>query len=197
MSSFPLSEYTHASGSLDEIPSFLDTVETNENSDDDFLLEKGETAYHVYKAVWKEFYNWEQVYCLQLILGLSKPEATSEILAIEDLSVYPRKSDQNSECFFVENWDVHMSSMDELPLQVILLEETLHPYPHYTSCSPGSINVQCPKNLLWTASFNPFADDERFEVLNYLSKFCTFGWQTDFWDPDSKNAFSLLNLSDF
>ncbi len=194
---FPLSEYTHASGSPDETPISLDTVETNENLDEDFLLEKGETAYHVYKAVWKEFYNWEQVYCLQLILELSKPETSFEVLSIEDPSVYSRKSDQNSEWFFVENWDVQMSlvSVDELPLQVLLLEEIFNPYPHYTACTPASINVQCPKNLLWTASFNPFADDERFEVLNYLSKFYTFGWQTDFWDPDSKKAFSLLNLS--
>jgi len=201
MSSFPspLSEYTHVtvSRSLDEIPLSLDTVETLENSDEDILLEKGETAYHVYKSVWKDFYNWEQFYCLQLLLALSKLETSFEVLSLEDPSVYSGKSDQDTgEWFLVEDWDeLSLVSVDNFPLQVLLLEETLVPYPHYTACTPASINVQCPKNLLWTASFNPFADDERFEVLNYLSKFCTFGWQTDFWDPDSKIVFFTKSVS--
>lgn len=181
----------YASRSPDETFVHSDTVENDGNSDEDFFLEKGEIAYEVYKAVWKEFYDWETSHCSQTIYGIISSEISFEDLSFEELSVYSRKSNTNSEWFFVENWDIQKSvvQVDEFPLHVHLLQEIFDPYPHYTSCTPTSINVQCPKNLLWTASFIPFADDERFELLNYLSKFCTCGWQTDCWDPDSKIIF--------
>jgi len=173
-----------------------DGVEKIEDSDDDFLLEKGETAYRVYKGLWQEFYAWEHDHSRQSILGLSRTEASFGDLPCELDHIFNYKTDECTEWFTVERWDCQNSafSVDQIPIQLDVVEEGISPHPRYTACTPSSTSILYPVNFLWTAPFVPYSDDEKFPLEEYLLHFKTFGWQTDFWDPDSSwMSFSVLH----
>jgi histone-lysine N-methyltransferase EZH2 len=155
----------------------------------EFLLAKEETGYQVYKSLWKEFYDWERQHCFQTIQGLEQPTKYPEELPPEDSSDSDSLDllNEYTEWFTFETRDRHRSVNyeDGLPLKVKLEEEGNFPYPSYTACTPSSSNAQYPKNFMEKAPFIPFADNPTFRKNKYLSLFNSFGWQTDFWDPDS------------
>lgn len=159
---------------------------------DIFLLSKDETGERVYRAVWDEFYTWEQRNCLTMLHGLHQPVLLPEPLPSDDLSESdgdPLHSELNEyrDWFTIEIHDAPGSILDVdlLPLKLKLLDEGISPYPSYAACTPASSNTQCDKNFRDKASFTPFSDDPMFKKGDYLSLFNSFAWQTDFWDPDS------------
>lgn len=144
-----------------------------------------ETAYQVYKGLWNDFYDWERDYCRLTLQGLEKPAVCSEDFPLAETS-----GDEvglfDSLNEFTEWFTVDESGYeDALPLQLLLQEEGVAPHSSYSSCTPSSANAHLPKNFMDKASFTPFSDEPRFKTDKYLSLFNTFGWQTDFWDPDS------------
>ena len=163
------------------------TFEKIDDSDADFLLEKGETAYRVYKGLWQEFYAWEHDHSRQTILGLSRTETPIGGLLCELDDIFNYQTNEYTEWFTVERWDCQNSafSVEQIPTLFYVEEEGISPHPRYTACTPSSTSVLYPPNFLWTAPFVPYSDDENFPLEEYLLHFKTFGWQTDFWDPDS------------
>jgi len=183
---------------LEDTSANPDDATEKADSDEDFLLAKEETAFQVYKALWKDFYSWDQQFCRQTLQRLQVeqlaefefPEFPSECSVNSDSF---NSSNEYTEWFIFECCDEHFE--DALPLKLKLQEERFRPYSSYSTCTPSSTNAQNPKIFMEKAPFTPFSDDSEFKKNKYLSLFSSFGWQTEFWDPDSMRFIFILYFS--
>jgi len=172
-----------------------DTSTIPDGANENFLLAKEETAFQVYRSLWKDFYEWDRQFCRQTLQGLQVEQP-----AEHEFPEFPSECSVNShsfdslneytEWFTIECCDEHYE--DALPLKLKLQEELFRPYSPYSTCTPSSANAQYHKEK---ALFTPFSDDPEFKKNTYLSLFSSFGWQTEFWDPDSMDSIFILYFS--
>lgn len=74
----------------------------------------------------------------------------------------------------------------EVAIPVITIDsDAFLPHPPYESCPPISRSVLMNVSLEHSLPFVPYADDDRFPVVAYQSKFDTLEWESPF-DPDGE-----------
>ncbi|KAF8877834.1 hypothetical protein CPB84DRAFT_1966274 [Gymnopilus junonius] len=157
--------------------------------DDDFIspLHHDETAYHVYKDLWNNFYDWERDHSKAKLKDLSKPSSRAKDLRTSSAvtsEYFPTHEDV--EYFEVEDYDLKTGLVTRYTVAAEpFLLERWDPYARYNSCTSASKSVPAnPVNGHLRLSFIPYADDENFDYENYLEDFEDFKWQNDFIDPD-------------
>lgn len=175
------------------------------DSDDsgDIQFENYLTAIKVYRDLWTEFYNWEQVFCRQTLeRQLSKPGVRPRSLPHEKRTISSYEIPVNlssSEQDFFTYEDISPDSTVTIkftlsPNPKIVETNNLEPSPGYTACTAASTNIilkEDPNSL----PFAPHADDPLFDLDDYLTHVGWFIWQYDMNDPDRKsNLFFGIHL---
>lgn len=163
-----------------------------------------------YRDVHNEFYIWEQKYARDVIDSLESksyplPADSGDEFDFDGMLVDESSQDaHDSDDMVVENetsssgpsvivWDYDESGPIASSAEVSFWETTVEHfpgYPKYEACTPTSRNVNGDPFLNEMASFVPYADDMKFDVVKYLDSFPSFRWQVDFKDPDGKRLIS-------
>ena len=152
-----------------------------------------ELGLHVYKTVWKEFYEWkpgESQQILDSLAGRRVPgerERFNNMIdqifdpAFQDSAMHVENPNQPSVVVTQYNIDGRGISYP-LEMEEISVDHTFESHPPYESCPP--INQSITSNLSReTATFIPYGDEEGFPVIEYLERFEHLEWEEDF-DPD-------------
>ena len=163
------------------------------DSDDsgDIQIENKLTASKIYRDLWTEFYNWEQVFCQQTLDGLSKGGGVHpRSLPHDRTSVYelPDFSSSGEDNFTYEDISLDSTVTNRFTLSPnpkIIETKSLEPSAGYTACTAISTNIVLNDDPA-TVLFAPYADDQLFDLDEYLSLPGWFTWQYDFKDPDRK-----------
>lgn len=168
-------------------------MDVDSDGSEDIQIEKFLTCSRIYRDLWTEFYNWEQVFCQQTLEGLSKPQAGvhPRSLPHDATSIYelPVVSSSSEEDFFTYE-DISLDSTVSAkftlsPNPKIIETQNMEPSAGYTACTAISTNTIL-KDDPASLSFIPHADDPLFDLRDYLSHVGWFTWQYDLNDPDRK-----------
>ena len=166
-------------------------MDVDSDDSDDIQIEKYLTGSKIYRDLWTEFYSWEQVFCRQTIMGLSKHQADVRSSPPNGTPIYelPVVSSSSEQDFFTYE--------DISPDSSLTIKFTLSPDPKiveiqnldacagYTACIPISMNLIMKDDPAFLP-FAPHADDPLFDLDDYLSYVGWFTWQCDLHDPDRK-----------
>jgi hypothetical protein len=170
--------------------------QTNMDADlddsEDIQFENYPTASKIYRHLWTEFYNWEQVFCQQTLEGLSRSGVHPMSLPHDGTSIYglPALSSSEQDFFIYEDISLDSTLTTKFTLSPnpkIIETRSLEPSAGYTACTAISTNI-IQKDDPASLSFAPHADDSDplFDLNDYLSHAGWFTWQSDFKDPDRK-----------
>lgn len=154
-----------------------------------------ELGLRIYKQVWKEFYEWEQRECRQIIHSLAgrrvpgekeKYNKTIDQLlnsgALQDSEMQIDSENPNQPLLVVTQYDAEGRGISyQLEMEEISVDFTFEAHAPYESCPPINQSIR----LKVTADFIPYGDEENFPVMEYLDQFQSFAWEEDF-DPDSE-----------
>ncbi|KAF8156580.1 hypothetical protein B0H34DRAFT_658746 [Crassisporium funariophilum] len=151
--------------------------------------ENFDTAYHVYKHLWDQFYGWSDNVVSQTLQGLTAPRnLPSELphLRKDARFIIPSSFSVEEEWFTYVDLDDIASTVTTFALPCILTwAKHQTPHPRYTACTPCSSIIHS-RDTPDTASFAPFADHPGFDLEVFLGEFKSFNWQLDMIDPDSE-----------
>lgn len=126
----------------------------------------------IFRAVWNEFYDWEQKYSQEAINSLAGPIPTK--MARNSIVEIVNK---NLELTNENNAFSEDSTIIEAP------KLKFSPYPTYEACTPLSGNI-------WKGDdsphmpFVPYADEPNFKHVEYSLAYDDFDWQNGNRDPD-------------
>lgn len=167
-------------------------MDVDSDDSEDIQILKSLTASNIYRDLWTEFYNWEQVFCQQTLQGLSKGGVPSHPMSLphDGTSIYELSVFSSSEEDFFNYEDISLDStvitkFTLSPNPKIIETQSLEPSAGYTACtaiSTSTILKDDPALL----PFAPHADDPLFHLDDYLSLAGWFTWQYDLVDPDRK-----------
>ena len=152
----------------------------------------------VYEEVWNEFYEWEQQYSKIMLKSLQVDYSEPE----NELWVYPIEKSIAAHTF-MDGWDQKPTSIrhsenitikttnrlaDSLKLNFdmpCIIAETAEPSSHYEMLTPILSNFFYGDDPDYMP-FNPFPEDEDFDIENYSMEYGNLAWGVDVLDPDSK-----------
>ncbi|KAF4613793.1 hypothetical protein D9613_007724 [Agrocybe pediades] len=167
------------------------TLALEDDGDEEFELVRNtnEVTYFVYNSSWEEFYGkWEQDYCHRTLSDLlhGKLDPPRNALAASEPGPFEYKPHPKSECFTIDDYDFVESKVTttQVPSREPVVLKPIKAYAKYTACTPISSNVLGSSDMHVKLPFIPFADEEAFNIGNYVEDFMEFAWQTDFADPD-------------
>ena len=163
------------SDQIDEQPEELD------------FAQKRSYAEEVYRGVYTEFFAWEQEECRRTIISLRTTNSKMLLPPRVSTSYHPSQVTTvlGSEKFY---FDDLVDDNNSYQASCITIEAARwSPCPRYFSCTPISQSTQRDVVQDYMLPFVPFADDPKFEVVNYLENFSKFAWQEEFNDPDSEH----------
>ncbi|KAG1779291.1 hypothetical protein EV702DRAFT_95273 [Suillus placidus] len=156
-----------------------------------------ELGLRIYKQVWKEFYEWEQRECQQIIHALAgrrvpgEKEKYNKMIdrlldsgALQDSEMQIDSENPNQPLLVVTQYDAEDRGISyQLEMEEISVDPTFEAHPPYESCPP--INQSVRLKVREAVDFIPYGDEENFPVMEYLDQFQSFAWEEDF-DPDSE-----------
>lgn len=160
-----------------------------------------ELGISLYRECWDEFYRWEPGECQQLIADL--PPNSSDAGDFEELTdvlasrVFREQSlgmDVDSsiseKIVTVTVYDRgRLSSQAQMMVEEVKVVATILAHPTYESCPPTSKNIARRLDGLnehIQTPFIPYADEQGFNVAEYVLECESFAWQVDWEDPDCK-----------
>lgn len=155
----------------------------------------------VYRDVWDEFYDWERVECTNKIKellgsGSPDPENHRDLDPFEaEEAMEPNLNISSSSCI-ITNYDETgaKTSCTSVPVDSIPFKSDVDPHPRYQMCVPIS------RSIVWrnddpddkkTVRFFPYADQEGFNIVDYLARFNSppsLEWE-NMIDPDREPKF--------
>ena len=175
-------------------------MDVDSDDSEDVQIEKFLTGSNIYRDLWTEFYNWEQLFCQQTLEGLSKPHASvhprslpHDGTSIYELPVFSSSSPED-DSFTYEDISLDSTVITKFTLSTnpkIIETQSLDPSAGYTACTAISTNTIL-KDDPATLPFAPHADDPHFQLDEYLAHHDIghdvgwFAWQYDLNDPDRK-----------
>lgn len=150
-----------------------------------------------FRAVWTEFYEWQQNHARETIrslagaAGSSQPAPSaraSSPLGAEEAKLGTLLDVTDTEAVTV--WDYANSTSIRVSFETVEVTSTLQSTALYESCAPISRNIfhgDDPSDM----PFMPYADDPTFDHSAYNEEYDAFAWQTRQMDPDCESHSSF------
>lgn len=163
-----------------------------------YIGDTKERVLAVYRDVWDEFYNWEQVECTDKIKELlssgspdSKHHQDLEPCEVDTEADTSISSSSYSIMIHDENGAV---SCTRVSAETLPLNPSIDPHPRYQMCTPISRSIFWEQDALdeeQSVRFFPYADEDRWNIVEYLDEFESsplLVWD-DMTDPDRERKF--------
>lgn len=151
-------------------------------------------ARSTFRNVWTQFYDWENVFCLNAIDSITSMRgAECGHIEARSTSTTARSGGVSNSRTLSQDTVVYTSyAVDSAPISNSIDIDTIDvhsfdPHPDYESVTPTSKNIFQGDDSDCMA-FIPYTEDPTFDHIDYTHYYMKegFAWQAKFRDPDRK-----------